>query len=222
METLFYFLSRGERAKHMSNNLESNKIFAAILVAGITAMMSGFIAKKLVHPHDLAKDAVHLDGAAVVGSGPAKIAVPDPIMHLIATADIAKGQKLSKACAACHSFDKGGVSKVGPNLWNVVNEPKGGKSGFAYSTALVEAGGAWDYDSLNYFMWKPKKYLAGTKMNFIGLKKPADRAAIIAWLRTLADTPAGLPTDAEIAIEKAKLAPDIEEAPAPAAAEASH
>ena len=212
----------------MSNNLESNKIFAAILVAGITAMMSGFIAKKLVHPHDLEKDAVYLDGAAVVGAGPAKIAMPEPIMHLIATADIAKGQKLSKACAACHSFDKGGVAKVGPNLWNVVNEPKGGKAGFGYSTALVEAGGAWDYDSLNHFMWKPKKYIAGTKMNFIGLKKPADRAAVIAWLRTLADSQAGLPTNTEIATEKAKLEPEIdepevkEEMPAGDQAPASH
>jgi len=194
----------------MSNNLESNKIFAAILVAGITAMMSGFVAKKLVHPQDLEKDAVYLDGAAVVGSGPAKVAVPEPIMHLIATADIAKGQKLSKACAACHSFDKGGASKVGPNLWNVFNKPKGGKSGFAYSAALMETGGTWNYDSLNHFMWKPKKYIAGTKMNYIGLKKPADRAAMVAWLRTLSDAPGGLPTEAEIAAEKAKLAPEPE------------
>lgn len=195
----------------MSNNLESNKIFAAVLVAGITAMLSGFVAKKLVHPHDLEKDAVPLEGAAVISSGAPKVALPDPILDLIATADIAKGQKLSKACAACHSFDKGGPSKVGPNLWNVVNEPKGGKAGFSYSAALIEAGGAWDYDSLNYFLWKPKKYMPGTKMNYIGLKKPADRAAMIAWLRTLSSAPAGLPTDAEIAAEKIKLAPDTVE-----------
>ncbi len=198
----------------MSSNLESNKIFAAVLIAGIVAMLSGFVAHKLVHPHDLEKDAVEIEGAALEGAGPAAVELPAPIMHLIATADIAQGEKLSKACAACHSFDQGGPNKVGPNLWNIVGGPVAGKAGFGYSDALIGAGGAWSYLHLNKFLWKPKKTHPGTKMNFIGLKKPEDRAAMIAWMRTLSSSQFPLPTDAEIAAENAELSPPEPEASA--------
>ena len=125
-------------------------------------------------------------------------------MALLEGADIAKGEKITKACAACHSFEKGGPVKQGPNLWNIVMADKAAAAGFDYSDALKEKGGKWDYDSLNKFLWKPKKYASGTKMNFIGLKKPEDRAAIIAWLRQQADSPAALPSAEEIAAEAPK------------------
>lgn len=179
----------------------SDKLFPAFLVAAIVAMISGFVAKKIVHPHDLHKDAVAIDGGAVASAGPAKAKMPDPILALIASADVERGAKLSKACAACHSFDDGGVNKVGPNLWGVVNAAKGAHAGFGYSSALMEKGGTWNYASLNHFLWKPKSYISGTKMNYAGLKKPEDRAAMIAWLRTLAASPAALPSDSDIAAE---------------------
>ncbi len=192
------------------SSFEFNKIFAAVLVAGITAMLAGFVANKIIHPHELEEDVVFVEGAEIVG-GTIKEAVAEPILHLIATADVAKGQKLSKACAACHSFDKGGPNKVGPGLWNVVGADKGTHAGFSYSDAMGEMAGDWNYLSLNKFLWKPKKYMPGTKMNYIGLRKPDDRAAMVAWLRTLADSPAPLPSDADIEAEKAELAPPEEE-----------
>lgn len=197
------------------SSFEFNKIFAAILVAGITAMLSGFIANKLVHPHDLEKDAVEIDGGAVIGSGPKKAALPEPILHLIATADVARGQKLSKACAACHSFDNGGPNKVGPNLWGIVGAPKAHSDSFGYSSTMANFGGAWGYAELNKFLWKPKKYMPGTKMNYNGLKKPEDRAAMIAWLNTLGSNDP-LPNAAEIAAEAAELTPPEDEAEAAA------
>lgn len=200
-------------------SMEKNKIFAALLCAGIMAMLSGFIADKLVHPHELHEDAVAIEGAEGASSGgPKKAQMPDPIMHLIATADVAKGEKLSKACAACHSFDQGGPHKVGPNINAIVGAPKAGKSGFEYSSAMSGTGGAWGYDDLNKFLWKPKKFISGTKMNYNGLKKPGDRAALIAWLRTQGASGAPLPSAAEIAAEAAELAPPEEEAPAEEAA----
>ena len=66
--------------------------------------------------------------------------------------------------------------------------------------------GNWDYQALNGFLYKPKAYLAGTKMNFAGLKKPRDRANVIAYLRSLADSPVALPSDADIAAEASQLA----------------
>lgn len=169
-----------------SSDLENNKIFGAILVAGIVAMLAGFVAKKLVHSDDLAEDAYPIEIAEVATDGaPAKPAGPDPIAELIAASDIARGQKLSKACAACHSFDKGGPNKIGPNLWSVYNNAKGKKAGFAYSDVLLAKGGTWDVDALNTFLWKPKKYLKGTKMNYIGMKKAEDRAAIVKYIQSL-------------------------------------
>ena len=204
--------------------MEKNKIFAAVLCAGIMAMLSGFIAKKLVHPHDLKEDAVAIEGIAGAASGGAgKPQLPDPIMHLIATADVAKGEKLSKACAACHSFDNGGPDKVGPNLYKIVGAPIGGKSGFAYSSAMASHGGAWGYEDLNFFLWKPKKHIQGTKMNYNGLKKPGDRAAIIAWLKTQGSNGFALPSQAMIDAEAAKLAPpEAEEALEDAADKNAH
>jgi len=195
------------------DSMEKNKIFAAVLCAGIVAMLSGFVANKLVHPHNLHEDAVaieSLDGAA--SGGPKKEKLPEPVLHLVATADVAKGEKLSKACAACHSFDQGGPHKVGPNIYNIVGAPKAGKSGFEYSSALSGIGGAWGYEDLNKFLWKPKKYAPGTKMNYNGLKKPGDRAALIAWLRTKGFSGVSLPSEAEIAAEAAELSPpEVEE-----------
>ena len=123
------------------------------------------------------------------------------LQSMLADADIAAGQKVAKKCTACHVFEKGGQNKVGPALWNIVNAGKGQIDGYGYSEALGGFGGVWDYQSLNQFFYKPKAYISGTKMNFAGLKKPADRANLIAYLRSQADQPAALPTSDEIAVE---------------------
>jgi len=190
------------------SGMELNKLMAAILVAGIVASFAGFIAKEAIHPHKLHENAVKIDGVEEdAGGGVTKQTLPEPILAMIAGADVAQGEKISKACATCHSFDKGGPDGTGPNLWGVVNRAKAGKGGFEYSEAMKTAGGNWSYSDLNHFLWKPKAYVNGTKMNFIGLKKPEDRAAIIAWLRTKSDGQAALPSDAQIKAEEAELAP---------------
>ncbi len=198
------------------SNLNSNKIFGAVLCALLTVMLTGFIADHVIISPELEKDAVEIEGAAADSHGssaPAKPKLPDPIMALLADADLAKGAKLSKACAACHSFDKGGPTKQGPTLWNVVDIKKCSTDGFSYSDGLCSLGGTWDYDSMNKFLAKPKKFAPGTKMNFAGLKKAKDRAALIAWLRQQADNPAPLPTAEDIAAEQIAFAPPVEEAP---------
>jgi cytochrome c len=188
--------------------IEFNKIFAAVLVAGIVAMFSGFVAEKLTKPKELKENAFKIEGVEVAGGGAKVEKMAEPIMAMLADADIARGQKVSKACAACHSFDKGGADGVGPHLWGVVGRAKDSVAGFTYSGALAANGAStWTYDSFNKFLWKPKNYAPGTKMNYVGLKKPEDRAAIIAYLRTLDDSPKPLPTPTQIAAEEAELLP---------------
>lgn len=191
--------------------MEFNKIFAAILVAGIVAMLAGFIAEQLTHPHKLKENAYKIEGVEMADGGAVKEKLAEPVLAMLAEADIARGQKVSKACAACHSFDKGGANGVGPNLWNIVGRNKQTVSGFTYSGTLNAHGGdVWSYAELNKFLWKPKKYSPGTKMNYIGLKKPEDRAAMIAWLRSLSASPKALPSSSQIAAEEAELAPKEE------------
>lgn len=120
-----------------------------------------------------------------------------PIATLLASADAAAGEKVAKRCSSCHSFDEGGANKVGPALWDIVNRDMGAAAGFGYSGALTEygAGKKWTYEELNGFLKKPKDYIKGTSMGFAGLKKPADRANIIAYMRAQSGNPAPLPAE---------------------------
>lgn len=199
--------------------MESNKFFAAVLIAGILAMLSGFVAKQVIHVEAPEENAFKIEalaeGGADAGGGAA--AVAEPILALLASADVAKGQNSSKACAACHTFNKGEPARVGPNLWGIVNNKHAHMEGFAYSDAMKAMHDTnWGYEELNTFLWNPKKHVPGTKMVFAGIKKPADRANVIAYLRSLSDSPAALPSDSDIKAEAAAMA-----APADAAAEKS-
>ena len=118
--------------------------------------------------------------------------VIEPILTLLASADIESGQKISKKCVACHGFEAGGANKVGPNLYNIVNKEQG-KADYAYSKTLASLSGKWTYEELNKFLYKPKLFYKGTKMNYAGLSKTKDRADLIAWLRTKSDSPVALP-----------------------------
>ncbi len=106
---------------------------------------------------------------------------PVDLATMMKTADIDRGMKTFKKCATCHSIGKGEAAKVGPNLYGVVGRKKASTT-FAYSDAMKAKGGAWDSESINTFVTKPKDYVPGTKMAFAGLKKPQDRADVILFL----------------------------------------
>ncbi len=189
------------------NNMEFNKLFAAVLVAGIIAALSGFIASQLVPPaHETTEFAYAIEATEETAGGAAAVAMPEPILAMIGTADIERGKQVAKACAACHSFEPGGPNGTGPALAGVVGQAKAHHAGFAYSEGMKAKGGNWTYAELNHFLWKPKAYIKGTAMNFIGVKKPDDRAALIAYLRSISGNP-GLPSQGDIDAEAAELGP---------------
>lgn len=172
-----------------------NKIAAAVLGAGLLAMITGFIAHQIYQPKMPEKPAyVIAEGVAPAGTkAAAEPAGPQPIGPLLAKADAASGEKVAKKCASCHSFDKGGANKIGPNLWNVVGAKMGQVAGFGYSGAMTGMGKDWDYQALSDFIYSPKDVVKGTKMTFAGLKKDQDRADLIVFLRSLSDSPKPLP-----------------------------
>ena len=122
-----------------------------------------------------------------------KTEIMDSISAFLINASLEKGEKIYKKCGSCHNSKKGSASKIGPNLWNIINRQKASIEGFSYSKALVDVGGRWTYEELSQFLYKPKNYINGTKMNFAGLKSPEDRANLILWLRQLSDNPVPLP-----------------------------
>ena len=185
------------------DELRLNKIFAAFLFAALLIMAGIQIAHIMLPEQKLVENAyvIEISESSDLAEAAPQDTGPEPILALLASADVSAGQKLAKKCTACHVFEAGGSNKVGPALWNIVNKAKASVDGFNYSSALAEFGGKWDYQSLNAFLAKPKNYISGTKMNFAGLKKPQDRANMVAWLRTIADSEAPLPTPEDIAAE---------------------
>lgn len=151
------------------------------------------------------------------GGGPAA-PQEEPIAVRLASADIAAGETAYRKCQACHTADEGGANRVGPNLWDIVDRPVAGHEGFSYSGAMREfsEGGTvvWDYDHLDHFLVSPRGLVRGTAMSFAGIRNPAERADLIAYLHTLSNDPAPLP---EVpADETAAEAPAGEEAETPA------
>lgn len=180
------------------NGLEFNKLAAAVLVAGLLAMIFGNVADLLYNPEIPQQRGFQVavtDEPAPGATAAAEVAplTADDINKLILAANEQAGADQMKKCTACHALEKGGANKVGPGLWNVVNAAKGHHEGYAYSKALLEKGGNWDYESLFHFLQSPKKYINGTKMGFAGFNKPEDVANVIAHLRNLNDNPPPLP-----------------------------
>jgi len=126
-------------------------------------------------------------------AAPLAAAGPGDIGTLLAGADATAGEKVAKKCAACHTLDKGGKNKVGPNLWNVVGRNVGTAEGYSYSSAMAGVGGTWSYEKLDAFLTSPREFVNGTKMTFAGVRNAAERADLIAYLRTLSDNPQPLP-----------------------------
>ena len=213
------------------DSFEFNKIAGAVLGTALGIMALGILAEIIYAPEKPEKPGFVIAVAETGGGAeaPAKVEVA-PIAVRLQTASVDKGVTVSKKCQSCHSFDKGGKAKVGPNLWNVVGSPVNYHKDFGYSDAMQakgQEGMTWTYDNLDAFLTDPKGFIPGTAMGFAGLKKPEERADMIAYLRTLSDNPVPLPeapaapapTAAATDAPAATAAPA--EAPAPAAAPAA-
>lgn len=176
------------------SSFELNKIVASVLLALIVAWVAGLLSSKLIETKLPEKSAVQVANAPAAPSAqPAaneQAAGPEPLGPLLASASVDAGKDVAKKCAACHTFDKGGPNRVGPNLYGVFDGPVAeDRGGFAFSDALKKKGGTWTVDALNDWLFKPGAYVKGTKMTFIGLPKAKDRADVIAYLNSLSDSP---------------------------------
>ncbi|WP_244534620.1 cytochrome c family protein [Hyphomicrobium sp. CS1GBMeth3] len=153
-------------------------------------------------------------GGATDGGGAAAPAVFDPaqVIAALPTANPDNGAGTFKKCLACHSAQKDAASKAGPNLWGVLGRPHASYPDFkGYSDAMKSKNVDWNYADLAHFLHKPREFMPGTKMIFAGVSDTGELADLIAYIRTLSDSPLPLPEATAPAAQ-----PDAGAAPAPA------
>ena len=182
------------------------------LFAGIIALGGGIVSSKMFHSERPETMGYAIEG--VEGEGEAGGAAGPSLNTLLASANVAAGEKVFAKCAACHTINAGGANGIGPNLHGIVGEGVGaGHPGFAFSDALKSKGGKWDFATLDAWLKSPREFAPGTKMTFAGLGKPEDRANIIAYLNS---------QGSNLPLPAADAAPVAGEAAAPADAAATN
>src|SRR5580692_923878 len=190
------------------DSFEMNKILGAILGTALVVVALNIASGAIFAPEMPAKPGFNIvvPKAATGTEAPPAEKAP-PVAQLLASADPKRGEDAAKVCQACHTFEKGGPTKVGPNLWGVVGRMRASMPGFDYSNGMKSMGGTWTVDDLYQFLAKPQAFVEGTKMTFGGLPRPQTRADVIAYLNTLSDNPAPLPKAADAGGGAAAKAP---------------
>jgi len=224
------------------SDLGFNKIAFCVLGTALAVIGLNEASHAMFHHEEHEFAGYHIP-VETVSAGPEEVKGPRDYGTLLAAADIAKGEEQHKKCVQCHTFEQGGATLQGPNLYGVLGRPIASVAGFKYSTgagSLTEHGGVWTYENLDHFIERPKGFASGTAMNFAGINSritgEADRINLIAYLRTLgsesvplpAPLPPAAPADAAAPADGAAVpadgaasapaAPGATPAPAPAPA----
>ena len=198
------------------NSFELNKVLGAILGTCLIVLALNIGANAIFAPEKPAKPGYAIAVKTLGEEKPAAKAPEEPMEAMMAKASVDKGKAIAKQCQACHTFEKGGPNRVGPNLWAIVGSPRGeDRGGYNFSAAMKAKGGNWTFGELYAFLASPRSYIPGTNMTFAGLSSGQQRADVIDFLNTLSDKPLPLPTAAANApAAKPAEAPKPDAAPA--------
>ncbi len=204
------------------SDLNFNKIAGAVLATGLAVVGLRELSTSVFATHEMEKPGYAIEVAEAGGEGGAAVEAPIDWGTVLPAADVKAGEAVFAKCKSCHTIDNGGANGTGPNLWGVIGRKPGAHAGFAYSAGMVEHGGkvgTWQYEDISGFLTAPQKYISGTKMSFVGLKKSEDRINLIAYLHAQGGTiPFPAPNPAAAAPAEGAEAAPADAAAAPAAA----
>ena len=174
------------------DDLGFNKVAAAVLVTALGFLGVRTLGHAIVPEPDF--EATYVPEVDL-GGGEVEEEIVIGWNHpdFIAAMNVAEGEKVFKKCQSCHNAEKGGANGTGPNLWGVMGRQMGIHPGFGYSSAMQGKAAPWTWEEMDGFLTKPKEWLPGTAMNYIGLKKYEQRAAVMAYLNANADNPLPMP-----------------------------
>lgn len=169
------------------DSFEFNKIAGAVLGSILFVMVIGILADIFYHTEEANPQAYAVAEAEAGGeAGGGAVAEEVPFAVLLAQADVGRGERASRKCTACHTFEEGGPARIGPNLYAIVGAPHAHMAGFAYSAAMqAKSSEPWGFEELDHFIENPRGYLPGTIMSFAGIRNAQERADLIVYLNTL-------------------------------------
>jgi len=195
----------------MMDSYEFNKIAGAVLGTLVFVMFLGIFSNTIYKPTKPETPGYALPEASTTAEAPAA-AAPEatPVAVLLAQGDVDRGARVAKqACGACHAFEVGAASRVGPTLGGIFGREIASVDGFSYSSSLVErrkAEGAWNYENMNAFIVNPRGYASNTRMAYAGERNETRRGDILAYLRSISPDAPPPPAPAP-ATEPAPAAP---------------
>ena len=171
------------------NKIIVSIVFTIILVIGINK-----VADVIYYVENPEKSAYQVANVTTAASTTASETNSDDadsenIMALFASVSVEDGSAQFKKCLSCHSIAKDGKNKIGPKLFGVFNRKAGSISDYKYSKAMAAHGKVWTFEEMNGFLTKPKDWIKGTKMTFVGLKSEKDRADIILYMNKNTNSP---------------------------------
>ena len=183
-----------------------------VIGAGLGTLLAVFGLKEaahmLVHPHELEEAAYIIEVPEEGGAGPVEEAPVDIGAALAAANPTVGGTFARTLCGSCHTFEEGGPTLTGPNLYDVVDRPVASHEGFTYTPGMQEHGGDWTYEALWDFLEAPQRVVSGTAMTFAGLTREDQRANVIAYLSTLSSNPVPFPDPLPAAAPEEEAMPE--------------
>ncbi|NNU81488.1 cytochrome c family protein [Halovulum dunhuangense] len=170
------------------NTMEITKIVGGLCGSLLVFLLIKTGAESIIHSGGHGEEHANAYVIEVAEAEPAE-ATDEPVEEvdfasLYAEADAGAGERLFRACAACHRLEDG-ANAVGPHLYNVVGRDIGAVGDYAYSDAMAGHGDAWTPENLNAFLLAPSDYVPGTKMAYRGMADIEDRANLIAYLESV-------------------------------------